>query len=143
MIPRPALILGLAGVLPFAAAVLAPLAVPTSRAFAAPALILYGIVILSFMSGCIWAFAARENDWVGYGLSTLPALYGFFLPPLLVMGGIATLQEVPLFLAVGFLMLLGLDWRAQRLGQTPPWWMRLRLLLTALVVACLITGVFL
>lgn len=142
-IPRPALLLGLAGVLPFAACVLALLAsdlllVQTAARWG---LALYGLTILSFMSGCIWAFAAREGDPVGYGLSTLPALAGAFsfaLP--MAMGRLPT-PVLPLWPMAGcFVLLLALDWRAARLGQTPPWWMPLRVLLTSLVVTCLVIG---
>ena len=38
----------------------------------------------------------------------------------------------------GFLALLGLDFTFFRQSLTPPWWMRLRLLLTAIVVLCLV-----
>ena len=40
-------------------------------------------------------------------------------------------------LAAGFVGLLGLDWSFWRQGLAPEWWMRLRILLTAIVVLCL------
>jgi hypothetical protein len=36
--------------------------------------------------------------------------------------------------------LLPIDWTAARAGLAPPWWMRLRLLLTTVVAACLVVG---
>ncbi len=141
-IPPAALALGLAGVAPFAALSgakhLTAEAEPAMLAHSA--LQLYAVMILAFMSGCIWAFAARTGDATGYALSTLPALYGFFVPLLPVYLGWITPNETLALLAVGFIVLLALDRRAMQLGQTPGWWLRLRLLLTALVVACLIAG---
>lgn len=141
-IPRTALILGLAGVLPFAATALAPflgLEEPSGLGWSFH-LLIYGLMILAFMSGCIWAFAARADDALGYGLSTVPALFGAGLLMLGIPFGIVTDRETAAMLAIGFVALLGLDLRAARLGQTPEWWIRLRVLLTSLVVACLLIG---
>ena len=139
-IPRAALLLGLAGVLPFAWGALTRL-VPAlgdwsfdvlgARLTGRTLLVLYGTIILSFMSGTIWGFATRAEGRHAatlYALSTGPALWALFL-------GFSTI-----LLALGFLLLLLLDWHTQRAGLAPPWWMRLRLLLTALVVPCLVTG---
>ena len=139
-IPRAPLLLGLTGVLPFGWGALTEL-VPAlgdwswstigPRLTGRTLLLLYGTVILSFMSGVVWGFATRAEGRraaVLYGLSTLPALWA-------VAFGFSTL-----LLALGFLGLLLLDRHAQRAGLAPPWWMRLRLLLTVLVVACLLPG---
>lgn len=144
-IPRPALLLGLAGVLPFAAFALAPLWLPGEflEAGGRFALLLYAQTILAFMSGCIWAFAARAEDPVGYGLSTLPALFGFLvMTGIMFLGGLPP-SVLPVVLAFGFAGLLLLDARAARLQQTPPWWMPLRVLLTGLVSLFLVIGTFL
>lgn len=143
-IPRSALVLGLAGVLPFAWGALM-LFVPDASSltlewlgprFVGPYVLLaYGTVILSFMSGVLWGFAAKAEGRVatiGYGLSVLPALWTFFM----VGGGPET---AAVNLIVGFIALLGLDYVFWRFRLAPPWWMRLRVLLTALVVACLLT----
>ena len=139
-IPRAPLLLGLAGVLPFAWGALTVL-IPAlgdwswstigARLTGRTLLLLYGTVILSFMSGVVWGFATRAEGRHAaalYALSTLPALWAVFL-------GFSTL-----LLALGFLGLLVLDRHAQRAGLAPPWWMRLRLLLTGLVVLCLLPG---
>ena len=94
-------------------------------------LLLYGTIILSFMSGVVWGFATRAEGRHAaalYALSTAPALWALFL-------GFSTLA-----LALGFLALLLLDRHAQRARLAPPWWMRLRVLLTVLVVLCLLPG---
>ena len=61
-------------------------------------------------------------------LSTLPAIWAW-------LAGFATVA-----LALGFLALLALDRHLTRTGLAPPWWLRLRLLLTALVVPCLLVA---
>lgn len=145
-IPRTPLLLGLAGLLPFlwgAATVLWPdLGAPVARrigiAFVGvPVLAGYGKIILAFMSGVIWGFAARADDRrapLGYALSVIPALWAFFL----VVG---TTPAALVYLIAGFVGLLAIDALFWRHGLAPGWWMRLRLLLSAVVVACLAVGV--
>lgn len=147
MIPRPALVLGLAGLLPFVWGV-ATLLIPALNSltlntigprFTGPyVLISYGSVILSFMSGVLWGFAARgaEARYSGYALSVLPALWVFFM----VGGGASQALSA---LLVGYLALLRVDWQFSVWGLTPPWWMRLRLILTAGVVLALALGLWL
>jgi len=138
-IPRAALILGLAGVLPFVLPGLALLLGmdPPGGTPWQTIQIYYALTILAFMSGCLWGFAAKVEDSPGYALSTLPALYGFFVLILLMpLSGTAT----TILFALGFPALLLLDLRAARLGQSPTWWMPLRVLLTSLVTVCLLVG---
>lgn len=148
MIPRAPLLLGLAGLIPFiwgAITVLAPdLALWTAQTigprFAGPYVMLfYGAIILSFMSGVLWGFATKlpgRAAAVGYALSVLPAIWAFFMT-----GGGATSAGISLM--VGFVGILGLDWLFWHYGVTPAWWMRLRILLTSIVLVCLAIGVFL
>lgn len=146
-IPRPALALGLAGLLPFGwgvATILIPalhdltLATLGPRFVGPNVLIAYGSVILSFMSGVLWGFAARgaEDRFSGYALSVLPALWVFFM----VGGGPSQALSA---LLVGYLALLRIDWQFSFWGLTPGWWMRLRLILTAGVVLALALGLWL
>jgi hypothetical protein len=142
-IPRAALILGLAGLLPFAWGVLTlwfPTLALYTTAYVGPRFIgpyvglFYGAVILSFMSGVLWGFATKAHGQVaasGYGLSVLPALWAFF-----TTGGGD--QSAAVALIAGFVGLLGLDWLFWRQGLAPEWWMKLRLILTAGVVLCLL-----
>lgn len=144
-IPRAALLLGLAGLIPFlwgAAGVLfEDLAAWSLRSFGARftgALILqnYGIIILAFMSGVIWGFATRAEGLEAaksYTLSTLPALWAFFF-------GTGETAPALAALAAGFGGLLLIDWMMQARGFAPGWWIKLRLLLTSIVVACLVVG---
>lgn len=94
----------------------------------------YGTVILSFMSGVLWGFATRAKGLVaatGYVLSVIPALWAFVL----VGGGPVSAAT---YLIAGFVGILGVDWMFAMQGLAPRWWMRLRLLLTAIVVLCLL-----
>lgn len=141
-IPRAPLILGLAGLIPFlwGAATLhsVPLANFGTSAFGPRFVgpyvqLFYGSVILSFMSGVLWGFATKASGAqaaTGYALSVLPALWAFFMTG----GGPVSAATNLLF---GFVGLLMLDYAFFRWGLTPPWWMALRVLLTAGVVVCL------
>ena len=150
-IPRAPLILGLAGLLPFlAGAIIAsgafnvrmgevatggyPLIV---AADGTKTLIAYGTIILSFMSGVLWGFATKANGRMattGYILSVLPALWAY-------THGASLPVPALINLIIGFVGLLALDYVFFRQGLTPPWWMRLRVLLTAIVVLCLAIGI--
>ena len=147
-IPRAPLILGLAGLLPFlwgALTVLVPdLGLWTAQTlgprFAGPYVMLfYGAVILSFMSGVLWGFATKAEGSraaTGYALSVIPALWAFFMTG----GGPVS---AGMNLIWGFLGLLLLDMMFSLWRLTPSWWVKLRLLLTSVVVLCLSVGVFL
>lgn len=142
MIPPAPLLLGLAGLIPFlwgaATNISADLAIWSNATlgprFGGPHVQLaYGTIILSFMSGVIWGFATRATGaraalW--YAVSVLPALWAFFM----VGAGV---ERSAIALIAGFLGLLFIDWGAWRQALAPEWWLRLRLLLTAVVVPCL------
>jgi hypothetical protein len=142
-IPRSALLLGLAGLLPFYWGLLTMLApelgawtqMTLGGRFAGPYLQLaYGTVILAFMSGVLWGFAAKAEASAapyGYALSVIPALWAFFM-----VGGGPVAGAINLI--AGFLGLLLLDWQFWRLGLAPAWWMHLRVLLTAGVLVTLV-----
>ncbi len=146
-IPRAPLILGLAGLLPFiwgAATVLSDDLSALGLAYVGPRFIgpyvqlFYGAVILSFMSGVLWGFATKATGTratLCYILSVLPALWVFF-----TTGGGP--NAAALNLMIGFAGLLLLDISFWRWGLAPQWWVRLRLLLTAIVIACLAVGAF-
>ena len=143
-IPKSALILGLAGTLPFIGATLMLVApdmvtpltgmnVLSQRVMAPTIILLYGQIILAFMSGVLWGFATKAEGRqaaLGYTLSVIPALWAFF-----TIGAGPTASAI--YLIAGFIGLLALDWTFWQQGLTPEWWMRLRVLLTAVVVACL------
>lgn len=144
-VPLSALLLGLAGVLPFlwgAATQISPALFDLGQTLLGPRFVgqyvqvFYGAIILSFMSGVLWGFATRAKGGsaaLGYGLSVLPALWAFIFT-----GGGA--DRSAWFLIAGFLGLLALDFAFWRWGLAPPWWMQLRNLLTVLVVGSLTLG---
>lgn len=145
-IPRPALLLGLAGLLPFlwgAASALSPALADWGRGIVGqrlvgqPGLIAYGTVILCFMSGVLWGFAARAAPQraIPYLLSVLPALWVF----LMVGGGAEAALSA---LLLGFVALLAFDLQFLRWRLAPDWWMSLRLILTAGTVAGLLAGLY-
>jgi hypothetical protein len=142
-IPRAALLLGHAGLLPVIWGALTTLSgglndwgtAALGPRFVGPFVSLsYGTVILAFMSGVLWGFATKADGpeaAVGYGLSVIPALWAFFF-----VGGGPT--SAAIYLSAGFAGLLALDWSFWRQGLAPPWWMVLRAGLTAIVLLCLV-----
>lgn len=93
----------------------------------------YGTVILAFMAGVLWGFATRaegRDASIGYALSVTPALWAFFM-----VNGDPANAAINLF--AGFVGLLMLDWHFWKQGTAPDWWLRLRMGLTAVVLACL------
>lgn len=141
-IPRAALLLGLAGLIPFLFGTATLFSVPLAQwglevlgpRFIGPYVqIFYGTIILAFMSGVIWGFATRATGAVaasGYALSVIPALWAFFM----VRDGP---NSAALYLAVGFIGLIGIDYMFWKQKLAPPWWMHLRILLTTVVTICL------
>lgn len=147
-VPRSALWLGLAGVIPFfwgALTVMSPALSDLTMRWLGPrfigpyVMLFYGTIILSFMSGVLWGFATKLDGTqaaTGYALSVIPALWAFFTAG-------SGVQSTGISLMVGFVGLLALDWLFWRHGTAPAWWMHLRVLLTGLVLICLAVGVFL
>lgn len=146
-IPRAPLILGLAGLIPFIAsaaselspAVFTALSTSFGPRFVGPYMgLAYGTIILSFMSGVLWGFSTKINGITasyGYAISTIPALWAF-----LFVGSGPVSSAI--WLALGFVLLIGLDFMFWQSRLAPDWWMRLRVLLTSIVVACLMVTVF-
>jgi Protein of unknown function (DUF3429) len=151
-IPRAALILGLAGALPFLAGALQvatgwPMG-PRSTGPALYLLTIYGAIILSFMGGAQWGLAVaisvrRDNDgdngwhgaasWRRYGLSVVPALIAW--------AGLWFAARTGLMVLVaGFVTLLVYDLWSVAQGEAPAWYGRLRFGLTSAVVVCLLAA---
>jgi len=138
-IPPVALLLGLAGLIPFlwgALTVIRPeLAIWGNTAlgprFVGPYVqLFYGAVIMAFMSGVLWGFAAKAEgplSNVGYALSVIPALWAFFMTG---GGPVAAAMN----LIIGFIGLLALDWHFWNAGLAPVWWLSLRVILTVVVL---------
>ena len=85
----------------------------------------YGAVILSFVGAVHWGLAMqadRSQRWFIW--SVVPALYAW--PPIVFLDGRTAL----LALVPGFLICWSVDRRAAAAGLIPPWYMRLRHMLT-------------
>lgn len=124
-IPLAALVLGWAGVIPFAALALATIFgwnfLPV---FPAGALTTYGAIILSFLGGAQWGITVRAGEAEStkafrFAVSVLPALWGWFC---LFLFAPASLWG----LAAGHVLLLGYDLSTVRAGIAPRWYGRLR-----------------
>nr|WP_025054776.1 DUF3429 domain-containing protein [Sulfitobacter noctilucicola] len=147
-IPPAALLLGLAGLIPFLWAALLVLDLFALPDWPLPAtlttdgkliMIRYGGIILPFMAGVLWGFATKAQGLqaaAAYALSVLPALWWFFMPGTGVNSALTNLTT-------GFIGLLLLDYAFHRWELAPAWWMALRVQLTIIVVACLCIGIFL
>jgi hypothetical protein len=145
-VPIPALVLGLAGLIPFAYGailiVAAEGALPTFGLFAggrAGGVVIlerFGAVILGFMGGCLWGFASARPEGPTLALLTATAAPAFI--------AFVAVRDNPalscLWLAFGFVALQAIDVVFQRAGVAPAYWLTLRLPLTAGVIACLLVG---
>ena len=89
------------------------------------------------MSGVLWGYSTNmkgKSAVLGYSLSVLPALWAFF-------SASGSPEQTGQNLIIGFLGLLVIDWYFWSRGFAPSWWMKLRLLLTFLVILLLAVGV--
>lgn len=136
-VPQPALLLGYAGALPFIGCVVMALAgVLMPPPVALLWLIGYGACILSFMGGIHFglAIAAPQSpSFLRLGTSVLPALIGWAALLISTDAGL-------ILLAVAFAVLLAYDLAETKRGRVPPWYPKLRVPLTLIVVACLLLG---
>jgi hypothetical protein len=132
-IPGLALMLGVAGLIPFVWGVLVVQTgalLPPGMVDPRVAVLGYALMIYCFMAGCLWGFAAKAEWSAGYAISIAPILIFILLA---VLG-----MPINFVLLIGFILLLPLDYVFARIGLAPGWWMKLRLGLTVVVVACLV-----
>ncbi len=136
-IPASALALGLAGLIPFAAGVLAlwaplPLITP---ALGLKLVVSYGAIILSFLGGIRWGTAIGPYDggrmsfeFSASVLGSLAGLAAILMPPVPALT----------LLVAGFLMQALWDVTSVEAGRLPGWFGKLRMVLTAGAVISLI-----
>ena len=141
-IPNSALILGLSGLIPFFWGTVTSLdfvlenlkLTSLSEEYIGSRInLIYGTIILAFMSGVLWGFAANvggKRQPIGFILSVLPALWAFFTFNGLLINPLAGL-------IIGFLGVFTIDVRFHYWQLTPEWWLSLRCILTLLVIICL------
>ena len=141
-LPTIAILLGLAGLLPFAGCGLGALSPdPVLAERSLLALVAYGAVILAFLGGVHWGFAL---DAIGtptvrvqrlrFGLGVMPSLLGW-AALLLAFLGLPLLAL--LLLMAGVIGTTVTEARAARAGLMPQSYMRLRWALSAGVLVCL------
>ena len=145
-IPGSALLLGLSGLIPFWASAAVLWLHGTINHFAATmALVGYGAVILSFLGGINWGAAIVQQN-AGHNTQQLPARLFWSIVPSLIAWFALLLQSlvndgVALFiLLVAFVLQYLSDRRAVSQGRFPPWFARLRLILTCGAVLALAVG---
>lgn len=138
-IPLPALALGLAGLIPFFAGAVAlwtPLPVLTPE-LGLKLITAYGAIILSFLGGIRWGTAIGPYDTRRQGLELSASVLGS-------LAGLAAvfMPAVPALtlLITGFLMQALWDVMSVEAGRLPPWFGKLRMLLTAGAVVSLVAA---
>jgi hypothetical protein len=138
-IPVSALLLGLAGLIPFVAGALSLwVALPLLAPGHGQSLVIgYGAIILSFLGGIRWGTAIGPYDTrrqaVEFSASVLGSLAGLaaiFIPPVPALT----------LLIAGFLMQALWDVTSVESGRLPSWFGKLRMLLTAGAVISLIAA---
>ena len=146
-IPPAALLLALAGLIPFFWGALLVLGLTTGADWTLPAVLTgdgrlligrYGGIILPFVAGTLWGFATKADGMqavAAFVLSVLPALWWFFMPG-------SDAETALISLATGFAGLLLIELAFHRWGLTPPWWLALRTQLTVIVLVCIAVGIW-
>lgn len=143
-LPTLAMLLGIAGLIPFAVCGLGALAnAPPNDERALLALIAYGAVILAFLGGVHWGFgldagsaAPSDIQRARFGLGVLPSLIGWVALLIAFLGFDRSALAV---VTLGFLVTTIVEARASRRGYVPRGYMGLRWVLSSIVVVILVT----
>ncbi len=136
-VSAPALILGIAGLVPFIGlTALIGLGPEIWYGYWMTALFYYGAVILAFVGALHWSYALKRaarygEAWLQYGFSIAPALVAWLSLLFPVWTGLR-LQ------ATGLLICYAFDRIAARDDPVPQWFLRLRAALTVVSAASLI-----
>lgn len=132
-IPNSVLGYGLLGTLPFVAAPLISLSSPAHAGFLGVITVAYGALILSFLGGARWGLeVARPAPRFGVvTLAMLPTIAALVLLLAPIMTRLAPSRQLA---AMAALLVLSFLWDL-RARDLPPWYPRLRAILTFLAVA--------
>ena len=141
-LPRFAILLGLAGLLPFVLCSLGALSLSSDGATRSLlALVAYGATILAFLGGVHWGFALDDSGTAServqrarFGLGVVPSLIGW-AAMLVTFIGLPTTGL--LVLTAGFVATTAVEGQAARRGLMPQHYMWLRWGLSLVVVVCL------
>lgn len=137
-IPAAALVIGWAGVLPFAAGALALWIERPEAASAFLPFLIYAAIILSFLGGVRWGVAMRlsgADRASSLAQSMVPALIGWTGACLYKLPALAILVLALSHLAAGIA-----DYALAKGGLAPAWYGRLRVQLTAAALIALVVG---
>lgn len=143
-LPTVAMLLGIAGLVPFAVCGLGALAnQPPNDERALLALVAYGAVILAFLGGVHWGFALdavtaapRDIQRARFGLGVVPSLIGWTA---LLIAFLGFARSALALLVLGFLATTIVEARASRRGFMPRGYMGLRWVLSSVVMVVLVT----
>jgi hypothetical protein len=140
-LPPTAVILGLAGLIPFAILGLAAVGGGVDSSFkAAIGLVAYSAIILAFLGGVHWGFTLNEEGdgetvRTRLGLAVIPTLVGLAA----ILCGVFNYPVLGLGLMVaGFIGLLVAEFRAQAHDIMPSGYLAMRTVLSVIVVAILV-----
>ena len=138
-IPRPALVLGAGGIIPFAAVAVGVWMVddPLWVARGIDAVVLYAAVILSFVGAVHWGLEmaqygprSKVGGWDRYGWAVTPSLIAWFATFLVAEGALGVM-------IAGFVLAAFHDAWSSRAQLVPVWYGRLRKALSIGVIGCL------
>jgi hypothetical protein len=138
-IPTTALVLGLAGLIPFVAGALSQwMALPLMpRSYGLSVIVVYGAIILSFLGGIRWGTALGPYDARRQAMEFSASVAGSLAG--LVAVFLAPVASLTLLIA-GFLVQGLWDVTSVEAGRLPPWFGRLRMILTAGAVLSLVAA---
>ena len=138
-LPRPARLLGPAGLIPFLGLALAALVLPGWRGLLLILLLTYGATIAAFLGAVHWGLALRPAPgeegaaWGRMGLGVVPALLAWLTLLVPLQAGLAGLAAILLGTAL-------VETAASRHGLVPAAYLRLRWGLSLGAAACLLLG---
>ncbi|XP_074858701.1 transmembrane protein 69 [Carettochelys insculpta] len=135
--PKPALRLGLAGLIPFVSVPLIMAAQQTYHPELAFAQITYGASIVSFLGGVRWGFALPENspakpDWMNLANSIVPPLLAWYA---ILFKDDLTSAAITVIFGLG----IALHYDLALLPTYPNWFKALRAILTVVAVLSLLS----
>jgi hypothetical protein len=143
-LPTLAMLLGIAGLVPFFVCGLGALAtLPPQSERSLFALTAYGAVVLGFLGGVHWGFGLdaagsppAEVQRARFGLGVLPALLGWVALLVTFLGYERTSLVL---LTIGFILTTVTEARASRRGFMPRGYMGLRWVLSVVVIVLLVS----
>ncbi len=137
-IPTTALVLGIAGLIPFiAGALVALFGPPHIQSTATFAVGAYAAVILSFLGGVKWGILLDDThklrSWLPITLSVIPSIVAW-------VALLLSYKTMLLVLAAGLVLQYIIDQYSVTQSQLPPWFGKLRTILSIGATACVLAA---